>query len=701
MLNKIYLRRKQKIILPAGQTTLPVDQLATFLANIESLGYTCSPPLIERLQTLDTATFQSRAEFILQTLREMVGADVEYKPMYPNFPQQVMEAEEAELFVNAMLHYLGDWIDRRIIPVYEKEARSPLGSVKLRVIDLGSAAELLSIGRNLIQSNTALSAADKTDVAAFVADYANNIDVLLPDHIPQKETLAFVSAQLLQNAVADAAQRLTTYCRTATDVLRVATALSDGDVSLSANSRFRSFKRSERRLLLTLLEACGDPTEDMLRHKKRWIRLGERLHPAEYQTRFPRSAEAFNVLRNDKPFATFNSKVEALLSAKRSLDAVILLQNRPGELARRLDHLLRTAINPTFIVEEFATVADNVATPVLLQLWKHFQARNEPNNLRIFFPKGNVGKAQAIANELPPLSAEICAAVMEVAERALIGRFAQLPALETCYLDPQLHNFPIPFSQRSASKALKTLPRASRLPLGTRDTLRFFLYWHEGMVNGTHTGRVDIDLSAIFYDFKWNYLTHVSYTNLRSPEYNVVHSGDITSAPEGAAEFIDMHLHDLITKNVGYVVMSLFAFTKQPFCDLPACYVGWMTRNRPQSGEIFEPSSVANKIDLAANTTICIPVVLDLVEEQLIWTDLALTQEPIFYNNLESNLGGLSLLGYAMTTLNKPTLHDLFSLHITARGKPVMNADAAQTVFSFDQGITPFDGEVITAEFLA
>lgn len=83
-------------------------------------------------------------------------------------------------------------------------------------------------------------------------------------------------------------------------------------------------------------------------------------------------------------------------------------------------------------------------------------------------------------------------------------------------MDEQLKNHLVPFSQRSASKALRTLSRGSKVDLPEGDTIRFFLWWKEGYVNGQHTGRVDIDLSAAMYDEDWQYKEHVSFTNLRS-----------------------------------------------------------------------------------------------------------------------------------------------------------------------------------------
>ena len=118
------------------------------------------------------------------------------------------------------------------------------------------------------------------------------------------------------------------------------------------------------------------------------------------------------------------------------------------------------------------------------------------------------------------------------------------------------------------------------------------------------------------------------------------------------------------------------------------------------SGEIFEPSTVANKIDVAADTQIAIPVILDLAERTVIWTDLSLTRHPHYYNNVEGNQKGMVLMGKAMTTLRKADLYDLFMLHAKARGEWVDTADQAETIFSVENGVTPFDIEQIMAEYV-
>ena len=700
-LNSIYLRKKSKVVLTRSNSQLDAVNLATILKNIESLGYTFSPQLIDRLSTLSEPEASLFYSQLVTDLKQALGA-VEYAPMYPNFPAQVMEMVEAELYLNAITHYLGDVLEVRILPQYNTESRSPLSdSIKLKIIELGTESELLNIFRNLLRANTSLSETDKQDLRKFISTFPNLTVDILPEQFGYKENLAYVASLLHQDLA-----KLQPYFKTASDVLRLATAMSDGDISLAENTRFRNFNRRERRLLLELLEQCDSIAEDMLRYKNRWIRLGEKLHPFEYRQRYPKCYRGFDVVRNDKPVATFNSSLETAFTEQRWHDAIELLSTRPGEFARRLDFLLRNIGDREVIKSRW--VSDRVSTPVLLQVANHFQHRNgdypsgtlrERDKLRVFFPKGNVAKAFAIENELPEINSSVCQEVVEICERTLIDRFAKLAPLGKVYIDPELKKFPIPFAGRSASKSLRQLTRGSRLPIGEGNTVRFFMWWKESVATGT----VDIDLSAVMYDADWNYLEHISWTNLKSAKYRAAHSGDFTSAPDGASEFIDLDLASILNYGGRYVVASVLSFTNQPFSELPECFAGWMIRQNPNSGEIYEPQTVRDKVDLTANSAICIPAIIDLQQREIVWTDMSLSRHPswgIVGNNVETSQNGIALIGKAITDLQPPTLEQLFKLHARARGELVSTAEQADSVFSIEQGITPFDLDAIAAGFL-
>jgi hypothetical protein len=405
--NEIYLRRRRKVFLSGGSGQLPENTAAALLKNIDPLGFTLSPQVIERLHTLSLEELTDFYTELVAGLRALVGAHREWKPMYPDFPTQVMEMSEARLYLNAIIHY---WTNQ--LPQYVKRERLPLlDNVELKVIELGTPEEFDSIFSILVSAKGSLSAQDKEDARWFVTHYGDGVFRLLPGEIPARETVAFLGAALMSHT-SRAPEFLQAHVKTATDVLRLAVALSEGDVSLAESTKFKTFPRSTRRLLLQRLNTFPNAIEDMLRWKGRWIRLGERLHPGEWKDKFPSAYSAFDVLRNDKPFATFNAQVEAALEKRDTQSAIALLQNRPGELARRLDHLLRLDLDRwQATLETFGSIAGQVSTPVLLQVWTHFKHRQDALELRIFFPKGNVGKVQALPNTLPKLPPEVCDAV--------------------------------------------------------------------------------------------------------------------------------------------------------------------------------------------------------------------------------------------------------------------------------------------------
>ncbi|MCA9016323.1 MAG: hypothetical protein KDA77_13405, partial [Planctomycetaceae bacterium] len=614
-------------------------------------------------------------------------------------PRQVMEASDAELYFNAITHYFGFVVSDMlgdanfvVLPHYEKESRPLLDEFQqLRWIELGNEANFNAIFTRLAASNASLSDSDKEILRWFCTN--QNVERLIPETIPQKETLSFLVALLPDS------ESLVRAIKTATDVLRVAVTMSDGDVSLAEPVRFRNFSKRERRFLLSCLEHTGNSrTEDMLRWKDRWIRLGERLHPGDYQKRFPDTFESFRILRNNLPYKTFNSKVEEAIQAGQTQTTTNLLIQRPGDFARRLDHVLRTHSAPDQIIDAFLTVAQQVSTPVLLQAWCHFQHRNTIKS-RAFFPKGKAAKVQFDAFALLPLPESVSQAVAEGIYGVLIKRSSKLPALNNVFIDPRLKNQIVPFSQRSASKSLRSISRGSSFDLPKGDTVRFFCWWKN--INGSDEwdDRVDIDLSASLFDENWNISGDISYYNLK--EGQCYHSGDITSAPQGACEFIDINLPSVLKMGARFVVMSVLSFSGQPYISLPECFGGWMMRRKPNSGEIFEAKTVQDKIDITAATRSCVPVIIDAQSRKVYWSDLELKSASQI-NNAAKNSVGFSQIGRAIVELKKPTLFELFEMHASARGHIVESQAAADTVFDLYEGtVSAFDTDTILSEYLS
>lgn len=709
MINEILLRRKNKITIAKGYVTEPnMQYIVTIMKNVEELGYVFSSELFEVLKTKTKHELQSFYLELVPMLKKMVGADVVYKPMYPNFPESVMEADYIDLYVNAIIHY---WSNGTLYPYETKNERLPLFEVtKITMLDIGTIDDLCDIFTNLCQSKSSLSKTDKDDLEWIF----KNMTVKLPETIPLKENVALVGKLYLEHYPSATAKDIQKYFKTATDVLRLITAMSDGDISLASNTKFRNLKRKERRIIMELLKGCGEIEEDMLRYKNKWIRVGEKIHPGEFnEITFAKVITAFDKLRNGVKIETFKSKINTLLSEKKYDKAISLFKSRPGEFARSLDYLLRIVPNDMDVVSAFNSVADKVSTPVLLQVREFFLHRNEGLEQRVFFPKGQLAKCWHRENTLPEIENKYCEMIINICENVLINNYRTKEYLGNVYLSDEFKNYIVPFSQRSASKALKTIVRGSRLqiPENTK-ALRAFIWW----TNTNNKSKsywdpsvVDIDLSAGFFNESWGYIDHVSYTHLRSQDLRAYHSGDITNGGpldgDGVSEFLDVDIEKAVEHGVRYVVYQVYNYSGINYSNLPHAMFGWMNREDVNSGEIYEPKTVEQKMDLTAQSTICIPVIFDLVAREVIWCDMNIGIDGCFYgnrggDNLESNLKGVVATCYSMVNMKKPNLYDLIDLHIRARGFRVSNKEDADVVFDIDSGITPFDTDVFLGEYI-
>lgn len=727
-MNEILLRRKNKVILGIGTAKVANDRcITTIMKNIEELGYTFSREVFDVLRTYSV---NELTEFYLElkaALMKLKGANVVYMPMYADFPKGVMDAHFSELYINAMVHY---WSDGILYPKNHRKRvndRLPLfDETKVKVLQLGSEADVRQIFDNICTSRTSISRTDREDIA-YLFETEN---MKLPDNIPHKENAAYISALYLQKNPLARVSGLRKYVKTATDVLRLVTAMSDGDVSLAENTRYKSFTRRQRRMIMELLSGCPNIEGDMLRYKERWIKIGERIHPSEfdcsrYTLEYDRAINAFDKLRNNRKIETFAGKVEFDLAYGEYESALAELVKRPGELARRLDQLLRVAHKES-VIRSFASVAEKVSTPVLLQVREHFLHRAEQADVRVFFPKGSLAKCHSERNNLPDIDERYCQEVVRICENALVKIYGQREPMGKVYLSEDYRNYVVPFSQRSASKAMKTIVRGSRLPMDSQtNAVRAFIWWtnmDKCDFESYDSGRIDIDLSAAIFDENWNYMEHVSYTNLKSAKYKACHSGDIVNGGpvdgDGVSEFLDVDVDSVVRCGARYVVYQVYSFTCQTYADMPHAMFGWMERADVDSGEIYEPKTVEQKLDLTADSMVCIPVIFDCVKREFIWCDMNMSLSGIHANiggnNLESNLSGVAAVCYSMVNVKKPDLYDLIALNVMGRGVLVDNREDADIVFDTElylnndtvenerdkMVITPYDTELFMGEYL-
>ena len=667
------------------------------LTTLRALGYRLSAPAREAL------TCPEQAWALVNAAARLTSGSpaAEYRPFYPDFPIQVRTASEATLLVNAALHYLGDVVGVRILPDYRPSPREPLPGDDGALTELGLATvrDLERIVADLIAQATPFSAQDRADLTT------------LSDFGPEAAPRVAVKENLAVLTVTFPDLDFSASYRTVTDMLRLAVAMAGGDVSLAEPCRFPSFSRAQRRRLLGLLDAVGqvqdnrDSAEEMARRCERWKRLARHLRPGDYARRFPRAAALLHQVASGGAEEGFTSRLEEALARRDVESALRLLSTRPGVFARRLNHLLRLCVDEAArerVVAEFARVAPEVSLPVLVRLWEYFSSPG-PDALpwRVVAIKAATGtKTTLIPSTRRPGPAD--AAVVRAVEEAL----RQRKRLGRIAVDQGMYEgYTAPVGLRSASPGMRTAGRGTRLPLPEGETIRFFLHWRdlpeappkapgpaEPAAAEDRDTRVDLDLSAFFVSEDFTRTEQIAYYNLRSTA--AVHSGDLTSAPDGAAEFVDVTLAEALRQGWRYVVMTVHSFSHHRLSEVPECWAGAMARGAdPQSGEVFEASTVMQRLDLVSPTFNATPFVIDITERRLIWWDLPVGVGEHQVANLDRSSN--RVLAHLLDLLEGRRMPLAHLLGLLA-DDVVEDPDEAQLVFG-EGGILPWQTERILA----
>lgn len=613
-----------------GEPVVSKADVATANLRLSMYGYTMSLDLLQECLKASEDGFHSFFDALIALVSKESCAIEMADMVWPNYPYDVMDASLGELYLANVINYLSmgtvqvQFTPKAINPalpddIFERSKQiplcPPLGAQRLIV--------------QMVTNNTPMSENDLNEVRSMLSDhdFALSVAEMMKDReIPIKENLALyvaIMAPILGSAIDE--QRCLVGFKTAKDVLRLAVAYSDGDVTLATNTRFRSFKRSERKLLLSLIERTSHIAENMANEPERWKRLGEKLHPGEYLNQFPKTVGAFCMIRSGASIPTFNSIMEKLM--RKPIDVSALadhLMTRPGMFARYLDFCLRNSNDESErnqVAFKFISVAQAVSPRVLLQMINHFRNRN--NHVRLAVGKKDGAAAKALDRGCDPLPADFCNRL----SKDLANELWQLlrkngNTAASVYIDPEAHceKLIFPDSLRVLSPGSRVAACGSRFSMPEGNIIRCFLYW-KGQDTDIFDG-IDIDLSVGFYDADFEHCNaFISYFSPAVACIHGVHSGDRrSSGVNGSAEYVDFDISAAKAVGIRYAVLFANSFSGDSFASLETAFCGLMVRDGI-TGDIFEPATVTDRYDLVSESRDIAAVVLDLMTREVIVVD--------------------------------------------------------------------------------
>lgn len=660
---------------PSGDGSGVARQMDAVLVGA---GFKASRELLEHVSSLEPDAAMDLAVGVVGAARRLVGDHVAHNSYFINFPHGVPDTVEfwvrclrnalvttgiggdggaptdEELLTPLQMGLIG-LLDLPTYGAYQHTYAELLAahdelipSVKDRVtvLHLGDtiSAETENLYRALAGSTVPLGEAD----LALLGELAEICRAVTLEKIPIRENRAVINTVRLRAGLPLVA------VATVTDVLRIASRASGGDATLAEPTKFVSLGRPQRRVLLAALNEIIEDNRaklgDISKYSEQWKRLGERLHPYEYP--YPFASEVFAVARGDLKARSLTGRAEVAFGAGDIPEAARILAVAPGLFMRSLDRLLRNSedfITTGIVLDVAASVLEHVSGRVLLSVREHFMNRTVPDAARVFVTRS--ARARAIPDARPPVAPSVIERLCTMLDAEVSKR---LPSWSHLVVDPAILDVALPLTGTAAEDGFTVYPRGSRNPIDG-DVLRFFTYWRQT------EQRTDFDLSALLLNDQFEYVGHVSWTQYRNS--GIVYSGDITDAPNGATEFIEVPLGEV---NAAHIAPQVHVYSGEGFNEVAESMFGWMTRQNGHEGAPFDARTVQTRSDMRGTGRVALPAMFSRQKDGTwvaTWLHLYLNGTPTFNQTVEGNKVSTATLVRAVDSREYLLVADLVELH--------------------------------------
>lgn len=669
--------------------TLSIEELATLIKKFEGYGYIFSKELAIAISKEERNVIIDKLKAVIKVIEDF-KSDKNYTVFYKNFPDEVINMNEIDIYINQILHY---WIgylpsnNENII----KEDVEPSKLVKARELNLIDDEMIEKLFIDLLSSNVTLSEQYLDDVCVLTNNKSIKELEKYMEYIQMKETLTTVSSYILKKEGV-----LIGNFKTATDILRLIAKIS-GDELNNKHIHFAYFSRTELSQLMTKLENLQNPMPDIKRYSKPWHTFFKLYAKKINFNKYPKVRKVADMLFGDISYMTergkINEKIKRLpIMSEEDLDNFVKeFTIFYGDYVREILSLLNKANENQYekLLIGLENCVTKVNTRILFQLYDRVINLQEKDNLvpRLVNSKGKWRRLK----ESISLSDELLNRVLEIVEDGIKIQLKEKENLGKVYIDEDYKNIMLTTSEKDSNVSLRPMTRGSRIAFNPNaEVLRFFVAWKnldEKIMKEFKVkyGRVDIDLSALSFDKDFKFKRVVAYYNQK--EMGFAFSGDITDAPQGALEYIDIYDLEKQKKNgTRYILMQIRSYNGYTFKEINSVYAGVMelTSNEAKEKKNMYSTAITQGFQIMSPQITTNTILVDLVKFEYVWLDMnmanykvdtfqnSLTYEEIPYLN--------DLLKYFMKK-QYVTMYDLLKLNADVRGILIENKEEADIIF--------------------
>ena len=385
-LNGVYVQEQKLNIEKASRNnTLSIAEMATITKKFQGYGYTFEKKLAQTIFKVDR-------DYAIDLCREMLEniedfkSDKGYEVFYKDFPKEVMNMEEADIYINQMLHYWFGYIPKHKNLKnknigYEKNELAQL--VELSHLKLVADSDIEKLFYNLLSSNVTLSSQYLEDVCFLSNGFSEKELEEYSENILMKETLTTLSSYVWEKR-----KILIGNFDTATDVLRFITKLSNGELNTKYIC-FAYFSRMELAQIVKKLEKIKNSFPDIKRYKKPWHKFFKLNAKKINLKKYPNVQKIVNMLFSKFEYETpkgYFDKVKKNIPnmSNKDLEKFIGLYLKfSGDYARQVLSLLNISNKKQYhiLINGLKKCMKDVNTRVLLQLYDRLLNLQKKNQL--------------------------------------------------------------------------------------------------------------------------------------------------------------------------------------------------------------------------------------------------------------------------------------------------------------------------------
>ena len=684
--------------------TLSIEEFATLIKKFEGYGYIFSKELAIAISKEERNTIIDKLKSVIEVIEDF-KSDKNYTVFYKNFPDEVINMSEVDLYINQILHYWIGYLPSNSENII-KEDVEPSKLVKARKLNLIDDEMIEKLFIDLLSSNVTLSEQYLDDVCILTNNKSIKELEKYMEYIQMKETLTVVSSYILKKEGV-----LIGNFKTTTDILRLIAKIS-GDELNNKHIHFAYFSRTELSQLMTKLENLQNPMPDIKRYSKPWHTFFKLYAKKINFHKYPKVRNAVDMLFGDISYMTergkINEKIKRLpIMSEEELDnfvkEYIVFY---GDYVREILSLLNKANENQY--EKLLIGLENCVTKVNTRIL--FQLYDRIINLKAkdkTVPRlvNSKGKWRRLKESIS-LSDELLNRVLQIVEDGIKRQLKEKENLGKVFIDEDYKNIMLTTSEKDSNVSLRPMTRGSRIKFNPKaEVLRFFVAWKnldEKTLKELNTAyskldektlkeltpmysRVDVDLSALTFNENLEFNDVVAYYNQKKSGF--AFSGDITNAPEGALEYIDVFdLERLKKKGNRYILMQIRSYNGYTFEEINSVYAGVMelTSIEAKEKKNMYSTAITEGFQIVSSERTTNTILVDLKNYEYIWLDMNMDgyRLDVFQNAL--NCEEIPYLNDMLRYFSRKqyiTMYDLLKLNADVRGVLTKDKKEADVIF--------------------